>query len=54
MRSILLLLLALISSPAIAIVVTGEGISLVEAKQQARVLAIETVVGVIVWGSIAS
>tara|TARA_R110000782_G_scaffold28652_1_gene71708 strand:+ start:34 stop:969 length:936 start_codon:yes stop_codon:yes gene_type:complete len=48
MRSILLLLLALISSPAIAIVVTGEGISLVEAKQQARVLAIETVVGVIV------
>ena len=48
MRSILLVLLTLISSPAIAIVVTGEGISLVEAKQQARVLAIETAVGVIV------
>ena len=47
MRSILLLLL-LISSPVYAIVVTGEGFTLEEAKQQARVLAIETVVGVIV------
>ena len=47
MRSILLLLL-LISSPVYAIVVTGEGFTLEEAKQKARVLAIETVVGVIV------
>jgi len=48
MRSILLLLLALTSSPVYAIVVTGEGFTLEEAKQQARVLAIETVAGIII------
>jgi hypothetical protein len=47
MRSLLLLLL-LISSPVYAIVVTGEGFTLEEAKQQARVLAIETVAGIII------
>tara|TARA_R110000868_G_scaffold236316_1_gene490364 strand:+ start:1695 stop:2630 length:936 start_codon:yes stop_codon:yes gene_type:complete len=48
MRSLLLLLLALTSSPVYAIVVTGEGFTLEEAKQQARVLAIETVAGIII------
>ena len=47
MRSLLLLLL-LISSPVYAIVVTGEGFTLEEAKQQAFKKAVEKEVGVIV------
>ena len=47
MRSILLLLL-LISSPVYAIVVTGEGFSFEDAKQQAFKKAVEKEVGVIV------
>jgi hypothetical protein len=47
MRSILLLLL-LISSPVYAIVVTGEGFTLEEAKQEAFKTAIDIEVGVIV------
>lgn len=48
MRSILLLLLTLTSSPAIAIVVDGEGVSLIDAQDHARRQAITQVVGAIV------
>jgi hypothetical protein len=48
MRSILLLLLTLTSSPAIAIVVDGEGVSLIDAQDHARRQAITQLVGAIV------
>lgn len=48
MRSILLLLLTLTSSPVIAVVVIGEGATLIDAQDQARRQAITQVVGAIV------
>ena len=48
MRSILLLLLTLTSSPAIAIVVDGEGVSLIDAQDHARRQAITQIVGALV------